>query len=421
MRNYNTVKSHIWVPSLYFAQGLPCIVVTLLCTLFLKNIGLPNLTVVSIVSMLSIPWVIKPVVSPFIEKYLTKRQWTLYVEVALAVVFAFISFALILKLSHFFIVLLLFLLAIFSAVHDAASDGVYLLSLNKTQQYSNVGLRNCSYQVSRLFCQGFMLMLVAVFERAYSINNSWAFIFDIFALVMLVSMLMHRHTLPKVETALSNSSASKKNIMVTVADIIKEAIISPNIILYILFVFFYNAAQVQIITIAPLYFISSVAKGGLGLGMYTLGVVQTVAVLCLVGGAFCLSYVSKKIQLSKIVMWATPVLILCDVSYIYLNKNSAPNLVLMVNSLSEFMFGFCNAAYMLVLLQQTSLLRYKTAFYSVSTAVMCVGYITFSYLGGVEQHYLGYVRFFECTSVMAVVISVFVYFYAANLVEKNEN
>jgi len=148
-----------WIPSLYFSQGLPFVAVTFLSGVMYKNLRVSNTDIAFYTSWLYLPWVIKPLWSPLVDRFRTKRFWIvglqLFVGAALALV------ALTVPGPDFFrVTLALFWLVAFSsATHDIAADGFYLLALPAHEQAAFVGVRSTCFKLAMIAGQGGLVWL----------------------------------------------------------------------------------------------------------------------------------------------------------------------------------------------------------------------------------------------------------------------
>lgn len=158
-----------WVPSLYFAQGIPYSVVMQVATVFYKLMGVPNQTLAYHTSWLNLPWVLKPLWSPFIELLMTKRRCVVAMQVFVAVALGLIAFGV--PLSNYFIVtlILFWLIAIGSATHDIAADGFYLMTMPTRDQATFVGVRSTAFRLALIVGQGLVVLLAGTLERASSL------------------------------------------------------------------------------------------------------------------------------------------------------------------------------------------------------------------------------------------------------------
>lgn len=166
------ISSWRWVPSLYFAQGIPYAVVMLVATVLYKRLGVSNSESAFWISWLALPWVLKPFWSPLVELSRTKRWWVVTMQCVVATALAALAFAI--PGTHFFQSTLacFWLIAICSATHDIAADGFYLISIPTSEQALFVGVRSTAFRMALLTGQGLIVILAGLFEQGTGISSS---------------------------------------------------------------------------------------------------------------------------------------------------------------------------------------------------------------------------------------------------------
>ena len=196
-----------WIPTLYFAQGLPYVVVMTLAVIMFKRLGINNTDIALYTSWLYLPWVIKPLWSPLVDIVKTKRWWVISMQLVIGGGLA--GIALTLPGPHAFRYSLAFmwLLAFSSATHDIAADGFYMLGLDTKKQAFFVGIRNTAYRLAMLTGQGLIVMLAGWLEKTYSstlpeeiaVPRAWSVTFYLLAVIFVLLFLYHQFILPKPE------------------------------------------------------------------------------------------------------------------------------------------------------------------------------------------------------------------------------
>jgi PAT family beta-lactamase induction signal transducer AmpG len=153
-----------WVPSLYFAEGLPLILISAVSVIFYKKMGIGNTDIALFTAWLYLPWVIKGLWGPLVDQYRTKRCWIVLAQFIMGAGLACV--ALLVPLPRFFQLTfaLFWLLALDSATHDIAADGFYILALDKHRQVWFSWVRNTSYRAAIIAGQGLLVMLVGHIE-----------------------------------------------------------------------------------------------------------------------------------------------------------------------------------------------------------------------------------------------------------------
>lgn len=164
MKDVKNKSPWAWIPSLYLAEGLPYVAVMVMSVILYKRLGISNSSIALYTSWLYLPWVIKPLWSPFVDLLKTKRWWIVTMQLLVGAGFAGVAFTI--PLPFFFQASLAFfwLLAFSSATHDIAADGFYMLGLNVHQQTKYIGIRNTFYRVATIMGQGGLIILAGILE-----------------------------------------------------------------------------------------------------------------------------------------------------------------------------------------------------------------------------------------------------------------
>lgn len=187
-----------WVPTLYFAEGLPYIAVMTLSLVMYKRMGISNTEIALYTSWLNLPWVIKPLWSPFVDLLRTKRWWITLMQLFIGAGLAGIAFTI--PTEHFFqaTLAIFWLMAFSSATHDIAADGFYMLGLNTHEQALFVGIRSTFYRIATIAGQGLLVMLAGYLERSTaSIPYAWSITFLVLAGIFLALWIYHSFILPR--------------------------------------------------------------------------------------------------------------------------------------------------------------------------------------------------------------------------------
>lgn len=153
-----------WIPSLYFAEGIPYVVAMTVAVIMFKRLGISNTDIALYTSWLYLPWVIKPLWSPVVDLFKTKRWWIVFMQLVIGAALGGVALAI--PLPGFFKITLIFLwlLAFSSATHDISADGFYMLGLNEHQQAYFVGIRSTFYRIAMITGQGLLIILAGYFE-----------------------------------------------------------------------------------------------------------------------------------------------------------------------------------------------------------------------------------------------------------------
>lgn len=162
----NTTKRNpwAWIPTLYFAQGLPYVAVMTISVIMYKRLGMSNTDIALYTGWLGLPWVIKPFWSPFVDLIRTKRWWVLAMQWIVAVALAAIAFTIPTSMYVQLTLAVFMLMGFASATHDIAADGFYMLALNEHEQSLYVGIRSTFYRIATVMGQGILVVLAGLIE-----------------------------------------------------------------------------------------------------------------------------------------------------------------------------------------------------------------------------------------------------------------
>lgn len=407
MKKQNNKSPWAWIPSLYFAEGLPYVAVMTMAAVMYKLMGLENDAITNYVAWLGIPWIIKPFWSPFVDILKTKRWWILCMQIVIGACFAGIAFTI---PTTFFLqstLALLFILAFSSATHDIACDGFYMLGLPFEKQAFFVGIRNTAYRLAVIVGSGLLVMFAGYLADKQGVHMAWSWIFYIMAALFFALFICHYFFLPKPDSDSINENISTKFILQELGASIISYFKKEQIIPALLFILLYRFSENQLNVLSKLFMLDPIAKGGLGLSAEQLGLVHgTVGVIALLSGGIIGGIAIAKNGLKK---WLWPMAIMLSlphVAYIYL-AYVQPGNFLIINAcvaIEQFGFGFGFTAFM-VYLMYFSEGKYKTAHYAISTGIMALGVSLANWIGGAIEKQLGYQHFF----VWVLICSVFTF------------
>ena len=410
----NNKNPWAWVPTLYFAEGVPYVAVMTISVIIYKRLGLSNTDITLYTSWLYLPWVIKPLWSPFVDMLRTKRWWILSMQILIAAALAGVAFTipgpfwLQGSLSFFW------LLAFSSATHDIAADGFYMLGLEQHEQAYFVGIRSTFYRIATIFSSGLLVGLAGVLQvLTRSISYAWSLVFYLIAGLFIALWLYHSWALPR-------PSEDTHRIQKSAADIITEfwnTLITffqkPQVWVGICFMLFYRMPEGLLAKVSALFLVDKMANGGLGLSDVEFGMVQgTVGVIGLTLGGILGGIVASRDGLKR---WLWPMVMaitIPDLVYVYLSC-ALPSSLLIINTcifLEQFGYGFGFSAYMLYLIYYSQG-EHKTAHYALCTAFMALSMMIPGLFAGALQEAVGYRAFF----VIVVVCCVMTYIVASLL------
>ena len=386
-----------WVPTLYFAEGVPYVAVMTISVIIYKRLGLSNADITLYTSWLYLPWVIKPLWSPFVDMLRTKRWWILVMQILIAAALAGVAFTipgpwwLQGSLAFFW------LLAFSSATHDIAADGFYMLGLEQHEQAYFVGIRSTFYRIATIFSSGLLVGLAGVLQvLTRSIAYAWSLVFYLIAGLFIALWLYHSWALPRPSEDNHRMQKSAKDIMNEFWNTLVTFFKKPQVWIGICFMLFYRMPEGLLAKVSALFLVDKMANGGLGLSDVEFGMVQgTVGVIGLTLGGILGGIVASRDGLKR---WLWPMVMaitIPDLVYVYLSY-ALPSSLLIINIcifLEQFGYGFGFSAYMLYLIYYSQG-EHKTAHYALCTAFMALSMMIPGLFAGALQEAVGYQVFF---------------------------
>ncbi|MBI5324010.1 MAG: MFS transporter [Ignavibacteriae bacterium] len=409
----------LFIPTQYFAEGIPWVIVNQLSTAMYKSLEVSNLFI-GFTSFLYLPWSIKLFWGPYIDSIATKRKWVIWMQLALAICFAVV--ALTLNLTGFILIsLILFtVIAFLSATHDIATDGFYLHSLDKKEQAFFTGIRSTFYRVAMVFAGGVLLSVAGWLGKEYgNIKIGWTVAFVITALVFLLLYFYHNYILPYPETDLP---VRDKTDSVPYKQIFKDYFSQEKIGIILAFILLYRFGEALLLKMAQPFFLDKPSEGGLGLGLSEVGIYYgTVGIISLLAGGILGGWLIKKYGLKKLIWYLALSMNIPTVLFVYMAAAKPLYLIsidfswiLGANSVLQFHpiiqlciiieqlgYGLGFTAYMVYLLY-ISKGKFKTSHYAISTGVMAFGMMLPGFISGVVQELVGYFWFFAISVLMTI-------------------
>lgn len=404
-----------WIPLLNFASGFPYAIIISVSVIMYKSLGVNNEDIGVYTSLLYLPWVIKPLWSPFIDLYSTKRKWFLAMQLVIAV--AFLIVGLTIPMSNFFILsLAIFWVAAFaSASNDVASDGFYMLALAKEQQSFFLGIRSTFYRLSMLTANGLIVILGGFLEQKYGDKSkAWSYTMIAVALIMVFLTIYNFLTTPKVEEIkITVKSENKQSFGV----VFKTFFQKKQIGLVLAFILLFRLGESQLLKMLTPFLIDEKVKGGMGLATEDVGIIYgTFGVAALVIGGILGGIAISKGGLGK---WMLPMFLamhLPIIGFILLSHFHPESIIYVYTTVivEQFGYGFGFAAFMMYLIYVADG-ESKTSHYSIATGFMALGMMLPGMLSGFIQEYLGYGNFFIwvfCATIPGLILSRFLIFPA---------
>ncbi len=407
-------KRNAWsfIPTQYFAEGLPYILVNNLSVAMYKSLEVSN-AVIGMTSFLYIPWSIKLFWGPFVDANSTKRKWVLMMQLALGLCFLLIAFGI--QLTNVLeITLIIFsIIAFLSATHDIATDGFYLHALDKKDQAFFTGIRSTFYRLSMIFGGGILVSIAGTFgEYSGSIINGWSLAFFISSALFIAFFLYHKWILPYPTTDRPVRSDDKIS-SIPFKKVFKEYFSQDKILVILSYILLYRLGEGMLVKMAQPFLMDGKIKGGMGISLSQVGVMYgTLGVIALVIGGILGGWLIKKYSLKKLIWIMAFAMNLPNILYVFLAYylpeytwnldlswiNSAwifsfNPLIQLTIIIEQFGYGIGFTAFMVYLLY-ISKGEFKTSHFAISTGIMAVGMMIPGFLSGFIQEQLGYLWLF---------------------------
>lgn len=384
-----------WVPSLYFAEGIPYVIAaTTFALIMYKELGLSNRDAALYTSWLYLPWVIKPFWSPFVDIIKTKRWWIVTMQLLIGAGLAGVAFFIPTTFWLQSTLAILWLVAFSSASHDISADGFYMLALNENQQSLFVGIRSTFYRISMIVGQGALVMLAGLLEeKTGNIPYAWSITFFVCAGIFLGIAIYHFFVLPKPDKdQCVQGNGSISAFFSSFGSFFQK----KGILLSLAFILLFRLGEAQLTKIASPFLLDSVEVGGLGLSTKQIGFIYgTVGVIALTIGGILGGIVAAQDGLKK---WLWPMVFamnLPNLLYVYMAITQPDDYIFIsaMVAIEQFGYGFGFTAFMLYLIY-ISRGAYSTSHYAICTGFMALGMMLPGMIAGELQELLGYTNFF---------------------------
>lgn len=406
MQSRNASSPWLWVPTLYFAEGLPYFLVNVISVTMFKRMGMSNGDIALYTSLLYLPWTIKPFWSPFVDIIRTKRWWIVTMQLVMAAATILLCVSLPhptpgqieagLGVSPFVLTLILFYLTAFaSATHDIAADGYYMIALDEHSQSLFVGIRSTFYRIASVFGQGVLVVIAGVLEtRTGDMPRAWTLTLLFTAILLAAITLYHSFILPRPEFSSDHRKAS--DIARELLDAFASFFRKDGVWLAIVFMLLYRLPEAFSVKMLTPFLLDGTGEGGLGLSTSSCGLVYgTVGTVALTIGGILGGIAASRWGLRKSLWPMSLSLALPCAVYLYMAVVQPADMltVYFCVALDQFGYGFGFTAYMLYMMW-FSQGRFKTSHYAICTAFMALSMMIPGIFAGWLQEALGYTGFF---------------------------
>ena len=400
-----------WVPTLYFAQGIPYFLVNNISVMMFAKMGVPNGDMAFFTSLLYLPWMIKPFWSPFVDVMKTKRWWTVTMQVIMSIAFLLLVLTLptpsveqitsgTTPMSMFMVTLILFIITAFaSATHDIAADGFYMLGLDTGTQAEFVGIRSTFYRLSNIFGQGVLVAIAGWVELEYNdIPLSWNVTLIVATVIFALVTVYHLFIIPKpdADRPTIEGKATAGAIFAEFGRSFKTYFMKKGVWLAIIFMLCYRLPEAFLLKLCMPFLVASQEAGGLGMSTANVGIAYgTIGTIFLTVGGILGGIFASRLGLKKSLWVMAACMTLPCITFVYLAVAQPTNLAIIATAISieQFGYGFGFTAYMLYMMYFSDG-EIKTSHYAICTAFMAASMLIPGMFAGYIQEAIGYVNFF---------------------------
>ena len=407
-----SVKSPwLWVPSLYFAEGVPYFLVNNISVMMFAKMGVPNGQMAFFTTLLYFPWFLKGLWSPIVDVIKTKRWWILTMQALMTAMMILLTVTLpkpspeaiaegAVPINLFWVTLVLFIVAAFaSATHDIAADGYYMLAHSPSSQAAFIGIRSTAYRIASVFGQGVLVFIAGRIEKSTGdIPFSWQVTIGVSAIIFFIVTLYHTFVLPKAadDKPRIDPSEGAGATFRELGNSFKTFFTKKGVALAIIFMLLYRLPEGFLIKMCQPFLVAGRDNGGLGLDTDAVGVVYgTIGVIALLAGGIAGGVYAYKVGLKKALWIMTACMTLPCLTFCYLSIFLPTNLITIsvAVSIEQFGYGFGFTAYMLYMMYFSEG-EFKTSHYAICTAFMALSMMLPGFVAGYIQEAIGYVNFF---------------------------
>lgn len=395
-QTYRKASPLTWVPTAYFAMGLPLIMLNLVAPLMFNDFGISDAQVAFWTSLLILPWSLKPFWSPLMEMYRTKKFFVVTTQLVSGVSLALVAMALPLPDFFPYAIAIMAVIAFSGATHDIALDGVYMHELSKVQQAQYIGWQGAFYNIAKVTAMGGLVYLAGVLEKHVGVLYAWMTIMGLCGAILVLLGLYHLRMLPSGGAATASAEGFRQTMRETWS-VFLQFFRKKYIWIYIAFIVFYRFAEGLVIKIVPLFLKAPVADQGMGLtkseiGLYygTFGVVAFI-IGSILGGYFISWRGLRKALFPLCCIFNVPFAVYALLAWA---QPTNPALVCGAIVFEYFSYGFGFVGLTLFIMQQVAPGKHQMAHYAFGSALANLGVMLPGMISGVISDAVGYRAFF---------------------------
>lgn len=383
-----------WIPTAYFAMGLPFWAVNATSGIMFKNMGISDTDIAFWTTAIILPWTLKPLWSPILEIYKTRKFFVLITQLFTGICFALIALSLPLNDFFTYTIALLGLIAISGSTHDIATDGVYINELSSSEQSKWIGWQGAFFNVAKVASLSVFVYIAGALEQSMGLVHAWMVVMGIYAFVMFSLALYHSRFLPSSKKATTQKTF--KQAMNTTAEVLSSFFKKKNIIWSVAFIILYRFAEGFAMKISPLFLVAEKLDGGLGLSNQEVSLVMGFGAGAFILGSILGGRFIAKLGLRKVLLTLALIFNIPFVVYTIFAFYQPENIYYIIAGVAVeyFGYGFGFVGLILFMMQQVAPGKYKMAHYAFASGIMNLGLMIPSMMSGAISDWLGYKMFF---------------------------
>ncbi|MDG4651780.1 MFS transporter [Chryseobacterium arthrosphaerae] len=421
------IQPILWISTLYFAMGVPFVTINAVSGIMYKDMGVSDSQITFWTAFIMFSWTLKPLWSPFLEIYKTKKFFVVFTQFAIGILFALIALSLPLHDFFKYSIALFAVVAFCGATHDVVADGTYIGLLSNKEQARYIGWQGAFYNLAKIISSGALVYFAGVLEKTKGVTNAWMIIMIIYAVLFFALAVYHYLILPKEDKdEVPKQEKTAGNVRKELLEVITSFFTKKSILWSVLFIILYRFAEGFAIKIAPLFFKAPRTSGGLGLSTSDIGLIYgTYGSAAFILGSVLAGYFISARGLKKSLIWLCCAFNIPFVVYALLAHYQPVDLlpVGIAVVVEYFGYGFGFVGLMLYMMQQIAPGKHKTAHYAFATGIMNLGVMIPGMFSGMISDWVGYKIFFVwvlIATIPAFLVTLFVPFpYSENKEEYN--
>lgn len=425
--NVNPIR---WVPSVYFAMGLPFVALSLVSVIMFADLGIDKAKITFWTSLLILPYSLKPLWSPLLEIYRTKKEFVVVTQMLSGICFGLIAFLLPVSNSFAFVIAMMGVIAVSGATHDIATDGIYLTALDKQTQARYIGWQGAFYNLAKVLANGGLVGLAGVLINYFETRSpehaatyAWMIIMGLIGALLVGLSLYHWVVLP-LGSKSEDAPESFRQSMQSLWQVFKDFFTKKHIWYYILFIICYRLTEGFAVKMVPLFLKDMRDIGGMGLTNQSIGLIYgTLGTLAFIVGSILGGYYIAHFGLRK-VLFSLVCIFNIPFAVYFLLAHFQPECIWIIGSglvMEYFCYGFGFVGLTLFMMQQVAPGKHSMAHYAFASGIMNLGFMIPGMISGKIYQLVGYEVFFIIALLMAVPSFLLTYFLPFSYPDKQES